>query len=182
MAKDLTVRRATRTTVRRGTIVLMDVLLGANVRYFSFVNLYGCEIGDETKIGTFVEVQRGASIGKRCKISSHTFICEGVHIGDDVFVGHGVMFINDRAPRASVDGKQVTNEWSLEETFVENGASIGSNATILCGLRIGRRAVVGAGAVVTRDVAPGSVVAGNPARPMKRSRGRARKQRSGRRR
>ncbi len=141
--------------------------------------MYGCKIGDDSKIGAFVEIQRGASIGKRCKISSHTFICEGVHIGDDVFVGHGVMFINDRRPRASIDGKPVMDEWNLEETFIENDASIGSNATILCGLRIGKGAVVGAGAVVTRDVAPGSVVVGNPARPIK---SRARRRKSARRR
>ncbi len=168
-----------RTSIREGTVILNDVLLGRNVRYYSFVNLYGCKIGDDSKIGAFVEIQRGASIGKRCKISSHTFICEGVHIGDDVFVGHGVMFINDRRPRASIDGKPVMDEWNLEETFIENDASIGSNATILCGLRIGKGAVVGAGAVVTRDVAPGSVVVGNPARPIK---SRARRRKSARRR
>jgi acetyltransferase-like isoleucine patch superfamily enzyme len=160
--------KARRITIRKGTVVLRDVLLGENVRYFSFVNLYGCDIGDDTKIGAFVEIQRGARIGKRCKISSHTFVCEGVHIADDVFIGHGVMFINDRTPRASVGGKPISDEWTLEETFVEDGASIGSNATILCGLRIGRGAVIGAGAVVTRNVAPRSVVTGNPARPLER--------------
>jgi acetyltransferase-like isoleucine patch superfamily enzyme len=148
------------------TCILNDVVLGERVIFFSFVNLYGCAIGDDTRIGAFVEIQRGASVGKRCKISSHTFVCEGVHIGDDVFVGHGVMFINDKTPRASIDGRPISNEWKMEETFIEDGASIGSNATILCGVRIGRGALIGAGAVVTRDVLPGAVVAGNPARPM----------------
>jgi acetyltransferase-like isoleucine patch superfamily enzyme len=165
---DTSSHQAKRVTLRDGTVLLTDVLLGANVRYFSFVNLYGCEIGDETKIGAFVEIQRGATIGKRCKISSHTFICEGVHIGDDVFVGHGVVFINDRHPRATVRGKPITNEWALEETYVEHGASIGSNATVLCGVRIGQGAVVGAGAVVTRDVPGGRTVVGNPARMLRK--------------
>ncbi|MBY0429707.1 MAG: N-acetyltransferase [Rhodospirillales bacterium] len=154
-------------TLTSGTIILNEVRLGRNVRYYSFVNLYGCTIGDDSKIGTFVEIQRGASIGRRCKISSHSFICEGVHLGDDVFIGHGVMFTNDKHPRASVDGKPITDEWSMLETFVEDEVSIGSNATILCGLRIGRGASIGAGAVVTRDVPPGAVIAGNPARPLR---------------
>jgi acetyltransferase-like isoleucine patch superfamily enzyme len=162
-----------RVTLSEGTIVINDVLLGKNVRYFSFVNLYGCEIGDDTKIGAFVEIQRGAKIGKRCKISSHAFICEGVHLGDDVFVGHGVIFINDRHPRATIDGKPITTEWTLEETVVGHGASIGSNATVMCGVRIGRGAVIGAGAVVTRDVPEGETVAGNPARPIRTPSGRS---------
>lgn len=145
---------------------LADVRLGRGVKLGAFINLYGCEIGDDSKIGPFVEVQRGAVIGRRCKISSHTFICEGVSIGDDVFVGHGVMFTNDKKPRASIDGRMITTEWTLSETLVEDEVSIGSNATILCGLRIGRGARIGAGAVVTRDVPPGVTVAGNPARPL----------------
>jgi UDP-2-acetamido-3-amino-2,3-dideoxy-glucuronate N-acetyltransferase len=145
---------------------LADVRLGRDVKLGAFINLYGCEIGDESKVGAFVEVQRGAAIGRRCKISSHTFICEGVSIGDDVFVGHGVMFTNDKQPRASIGGRMISTEWTCLETVVEDEVSIGSNATILCGLRIGRGARIGAGAVVTRDVAPGAVVAGNPARPL----------------
>jgi acetyltransferase-like isoleucine patch superfamily enzyme len=147
--------------------VVQDVRVGRNVRWFNFVNLYGCTIGDDTKIGTFVEIQRGAIIGRRCKISSHTFICEGVHIGDDVFIGHGVMFINDRRPVATTtEGKPISDEWTLEETWIEDRVSIGSNATILCGVRIGKKALIGAGAVVTSDVIPGAVVAGVPARPI----------------
>lgn len=145
---------------------LADVRLGRDVKLGAFINLYGCAIGDDSKIGPFVEVQRGAAIGRRCKISSHTFICEGVSIGDDVFVGHGVMFTNDKEPRASIDGRMITSEWTLLETVIEDEVSIGSNATILCGLRIGRGARIGAGAVVTRDVPPGVTVAGNPARPL----------------
>jgi acetyltransferase-like isoleucine patch superfamily enzyme len=146
--------------------VASDVELGRDVKIHAFVNLYGCRVGDETRIGTFVEIQKGAVIGARCKISSHTFICEGVRVEDEVFVGHGVMFINDRLPRATrPDGSPQTEEdWTLEGTVVRRGASIGSNATILCGLEIGERAVVGAGSVVTKDVPPGAVVAGNPAR------------------
>ena len=148
-----------------------DVKLGGEVKMFAFVNLYGCEIGDETKIGTFVEVQKGAVIGARCKISSHTFICEGVTIEDEVFVGHGVTFINDRCPRATnPDGSpQTDDDWDCQQTLVEQGATIGSGSTLLGGITIGRGAVVGAGSVVTRDVAPGSVVAGNPARAMNSS-------------
>jgi len=146
------------------TIVLRDVSLGADVKIYNFVNLYGCSIGDSTRIGTFVEIQKGATVGRRCKISSHTFICEGVHIADDVFVGHGVMFTNDKFPRASIDGRPITTEWTMVETFVEEGVSIGSNATILCGIRLGRGALIGAGAVVTRDVPPHAIVAGVPAR------------------
>jgi acetyltransferase-like isoleucine patch superfamily enzyme len=147
--------------------VIRNVRLGQNVSWFNFVNLYDCTIGDDTKIGAFVEIQRGAVIGRRCKISSHTFICEGVTIGDDVFVGHGVNFINDRRPAASTrDGKSITEEWKLERTWIEDRVSIGSNATILCGVRIGRGALIGAGAVVTSDVAADEVVAGVPARPI----------------
>src|SRR3990167_214193 len=117
-----------------GTKILHNVTLGKNVKYFNFVNLYGCIIGDDSKIGAFVEIQKNATIGKRCKISSHTFICEGVHIGDDVFIGHGVMFTNDKLPRATENGKPIMYEWVLSETFIEDGVSIGSNATILCGI------------------------------------------------
>jgi UDP-2-acetamido-3-amino-2,3-dideoxy-glucuronate N-acetyltransferase len=143
-----------------------DVSLGRDVKIHAFVNLYGCSVGDETRIGTFVEIQRGARIGARCKISSHTFICEGVRVEDEVFVGHGVVFINDRRPRATrPDGTPQTDaDWTLEPTVVRRGASIGSNATIMCGVEIGERATVGAGSVVTRDVPAGAVVAGNPAR------------------
>ena len=146
--------------------VAPDVELGRDVKIYAFVNLYGCRVGDETRIGTFVEIQKGATVGARCKISSHTFICEGVTLEDEVFVGHGVMFTNDRWPRATrADGTPQTEEdWTLEATVVRRGASIGSNATILCGLEIGERAVVGAGAVVTKSVPAGAVVAGNPAR------------------
>lgn len=143
-----------------------DVQLGRDVQIYNFVNLYGCQIGDETRIGTFVEIQKGARIGARCKISSHTFICEGVEIEDEVFIGHGVQFINDRFPRATnADGtSQSEADWTIERTIVRRGASIGTGATILGGLSIGERAIVGAGAVVTRDVPPSSIVAGNPAR------------------
>jgi acetyltransferase-like isoleucine patch superfamily enzyme len=158
-----------KTNVVSGTVVIRDVEFGERVKYYGFVNLYECSIGDDTRVGTFVEIQKNARIGKRCKISSHSFICEGVNIADDVFVGHGVMFINDKRPRASVDGAPISDEWLLEETFVEEGASIGSNATILCGLRIGRGAMIGAGAVVTRDVPADAIVAGNPARRIERT-------------
>lgn len=148
-----------------------DVQLGRDVRIFhpDLVNLYGCTIGDETRIGTFVEIQAGAKIGARCKISSHAFICEGVTIEDEAFVGHGVMFTNDKRPRATTeDGRpQGAADWKVEPTRVGRRASIGSNATILCGISIGNGAIVGAGAVVTRDVAPGDVVAGVPARSLK---------------
>lgn len=147
-----------------------DVKLGKDVKLSTFINLYGCEIGDETKIGAFVEIQKNATVGKRCKISSHTFICEGVRIGDNVFVGHGVTFINDSYPRATTTSGDLQTEadWKVEPTIVQRGASIGSGATILCNVTIGERAIVGAGAVVTRDVPPGAIVAGNPAR-VKRS-------------
>lgn len=151
-----------------------SVVLGKDVKIFhpTLVNLYGCRIGDDTKIGTFVEVQKGAEIGARCKISSHTFICEGVTIEDEVCIGHGVMFINDRYPRASnADGSLRTNaDWTIETIRVGRGASIGSNATILCGLTIGEGAVVGAGSVVTRDVPAHTIVAGVPARPIESTR------------
>jgi UDP-2-acetamido-3-amino-2,3-dideoxy-glucuronate N-acetyltransferase len=143
-----------------------DVKLGKDVKIYAFVNLYGCEIGDETKIGTFVEVQRGVKIGKRVKISSHTFICEGVSIEDEVFIGHSVTFINDRYPRATnEDGSlQTDTDWTLERTLIKKRASIGSGTTILCGLTVGEGAIVGAGSVVTDDVPDGAVMAGNPAR------------------
>jgi UDP-2-acetamido-3-amino-2,3-dideoxy-glucuronate N-acetyltransferase len=143
-----------------------DVKIGEGVRIFKFVNLYGCSIGDGSKIGTFVEIQKNASVGKNCKISSHTFICEGVHIEDNVFIGHGVTFVNDMYPRATnEDGSQQTEaDWTLVETHIKKGASIGSGATILGGVTVGERAIVGAGSVVTKDVPPGSIVAGNPAR------------------
>jgi len=151
-------------------LIAPDVKLGKNVKIFSFVNLYGCEIGDNTKLGTFVEVQKKATIGKNCKISSHTFICEGVHIEDDVFVGHNVTFINDLYPRATTgDGEMQTEEdWQVIPTYVKKGASIGSSATILGGVTIGEHAIVGAGAVVTKDVPPATVVAGNPARELRK--------------
>ena len=146
-----------------------DVRLGKNVRIYDFTNLYGCEIGDDVRIGTFVEIQKGARIGNRCKISSHTFICEGVTLEDEVFVGHNVTFINDRFPRATNGAGQLQSEadWTCSRTLVKRGASIGSGATLLCGITIGENALVGAGSVVTRDVPPGAVVAGNPARIVK---------------
>ncbi len=143
-----------------------DVRLGQNVKVYAFVNLYGCEVGDDSRIGTFVEIQKGVSIGRRVKISSHTFICEGVTIEDDVFIGHGVMFINDKYPRATNPAGQPQSaaDWTCVPTRVRRGASIGSNATILCGLTIGEGAIVGAGSVVTHDVPPYTIVVGNPAR------------------
>jgi UDP-2-acetamido-3-amino-2,3-dideoxy-glucuronate N-acetyltransferase len=157
-------------------MIAKDVVLGEGVRIFQpdLVNLYGCEIGDGTKIGAFVEVQRGAAIGRNCKISSHTFICSGVKIEDGVFIGHGVMFTNDRHPRAvNADGSlQTEADWTCIETLVKARCSIGSNATILCGITIGTGAMVGAGAVVTKDVADYAVVAGVPARPVKNGRDR----------
>ena len=147
-----------------------DVILGRDVRLAGFVNLYGCRIGDETRIGTFVEIQKGVVVGRRCKISSHSFLCEGVTLEDEVFVGHGVMFTNDRHPRATNDdgspkGKE---DWQCEPVHVGRRASIGSGAVILCGVTIGEGASVGAGSVVTRDVPAGVTVAGNPARPLGR--------------
>jgi UDP-2-acetamido-3-amino-2,3-dideoxy-glucuronate N-acetyltransferase len=154
---------------------LVDVDLGRDVMIFhpDLVNLYGCSIGDETKVGGFVEIQKNASIGARCKISSHSFICEGVEIEDEVFVGHGVMFINDPEPRATADGAlQTEADWAVVPTRIRRGASLGSGAVILCGVTVGEGALVGAGAVVTRDVAAGEVVAGVPARLL-RSAGRS---------
>ena len=149
-----------------GVRIAPDVVLGNDVKIFAFVNLYGCEIGDGTKIGTFVEIQKGARIGASCKISSHTFVCEGVTIESNVFVGHGVTFINDHMPRATTDdgSMQTDDDWECLPTVVQEGASIGSGATILGGVTIGKGALVGAGSVVTKDVPPASVVAGNPAR------------------
>lgn len=146
--------------------IASDVRLGQDVTIHAFVNLYGCEIGDGTRIGPFVEIQKGAVVGRRCKISSHSFLCEGVEIGDEVFVGHGVMFTNDRYPRATgEDGEPLKDgEWVLERTIVRRGTSVGSGAVILPGIEIGEDAMIGAGAVVTRDVPPGAVVAGVPAR------------------
>jgi acetyltransferase-like isoleucine patch superfamily enzyme len=143
-----------------------DVSFGDRVTVYSFTNLYGCAIGDDTRIGTFVEIQRGAAIGSRCKIQSHTFVCDGVTVEDEVFVGHGVMFVNDKTPRATAESGELQTEddWTLLRTVVERGASIGSGAVVLGGVRIGAGALVGAGAVVTRDVPAGSVVAGVPAR------------------
>jgi acetyltransferase-like isoleucine patch superfamily enzyme len=146
-----------------------DVKLGANVRLSKFINLYGCEIGDETKIGAFVEIQKNAKIGRRCKISSHTFICEGVTIEDNVFVGHGVMFTNDSYPRSTnTDGTlQTEADWKVEQTVVKKGASIGTGATILPNTCIGENAIVGAGSVVTKDVPSNAIIAGNPARVLR---------------
>ena len=147
-----------------------DVKLGKGVTIFDFVNLYGCEIGDETRIGAFVEIQRGARVGRRVKISSHTFICEGVELEDHVFIGHNVTFINDRYPRAvNAQGElQVDRDWKVVPTVVRRGASIGSGSTILCGIEIGEGAIVGAGSVVTRSVPPGTIAAGNPARVLRK--------------
>jgi UDP-2-acetamido-3-amino-2,3-dideoxy-glucuronate N-acetyltransferase len=147
--------------------LIADVTFGRNVVVHPFTNLYGCSIGDDTRIGPFVEVQRGAVIGARCKVQSHTFVCDGVVIEDEVFVGHGVMFINDKRPRATAAGRlQNEDDWPLQGTVIGRGASLGSGSVILGGLTVGADAIVGAGAVVTRDVAPGAVVAGNPARAL----------------
>lgn len=148
-----------------------NVKVGKGTKIFGFVNLYGCEIGEDSKIGTFVEIQKGARIGSRCKISSHTFICEGVTIEDEVFVGHNVTFINDRFPRATTEAGQLQTEadWKCEATLIKRGASIGSSVTILCGVVVGEHAVIGAGSVVTKDVPPHAVVAGNPARVLRAS-------------
>jgi acetyltransferase-like isoleucine patch superfamily enzyme len=147
-----------------------DVKLGSNVKIFAFVNLYGCTIGDNSKIGTFVEIQKNAVIGKNVKVSSHTFICEGVEIEDDVFVGHNVSFINDKYPRAAnADGLvQTEGDWRVVKTRVRKGASIGTSVTILCGVTIGENSIVGAGSVVTRNVPDNTIVAGNPARPLRK--------------
>ncbi len=159
----------TKEYLRDNFIRLNDVKMGENVRIFSFVNAYGCEIGDETRIGAFVEIQKGVSIGKRCKISSHSFLCEGVTIEDNVFIGHGVMFTNDKYPRATnPDGSpQSEADWAVVPITIKQGASIGSNATILAGVTIGEKAIVGAGCVVTKDVEANSVVAGVPAKVLR---------------
>jgi acetyltransferase-like isoleucine patch superfamily enzyme len=142
-----------------------DVKLGKGVKLSKFINLYGCEIGDDTKIGAFVEIQKNASVGRQCKISSHTFVCEGVTIEDNVFIGHGVMFINDIYPRATANGQlQTEADWKVERTVIKNGASIGTGATILANVTIGENAIVGAGSVVTKDVPANCIVGGNPAR------------------
>ncbi len=156
-------------TINNDKQSLNNVMLGKNTRIFDFVNAYGCSIDDNSKIGAFVEIQKGAFIGKNCKISSHSFICEGVHIDDNVFIGHGVMFTNDLFPRATnSDGSPQTEaNWNVIETIVKKGASIGSNATILCGITIGENALIGAGSVVTKDVPPNAVVAGVPAKIIK---------------
>jgi acetyltransferase-like isoleucine patch superfamily enzyme len=156
-------------TVNEFLAIAPDVKLGRDVRLSQFINLYGCEIGDETKIGAFVEIQKNATVGKRCKISSHTFVCEGVTIEDHVFVGHGVTFINDSYPRATTSSGdlQTASDWTVEPTLVRKGASIGSGATILANVVIGERAIVGAGSMVTRDVPAGAIVVGNPARVLR---------------
>jgi acetyltransferase-like isoleucine patch superfamily enzyme len=152
--------------IRRFQSIASDVVLGEGATVHEFVNLYGCTIGAYTRVGAFVEIQRDATIGAHCKISTHSFICSGVHIGDRVFVGHGVMFVNDKNPRAcNADGTpKGPEDWTLSETWIEDDASIGTGATILCGIRVGKGAMIGAGAVVTHDVAPGATVVGNPAR------------------
>lgn len=149
--------------------IAADVKLGKGVKLSKFINLYGCEIGDETKIGAFVEIQKNARVGRRCKISSHTFICEGVEIHDNVFIGHGVMFINDLYPRATTATGELKTEadWRVEKTVVQKGASIGSGATILSNVTIGENSIVGAGSVVTKDVPPNVIAAGNPARVLR---------------
>jgi acetyltransferase-like isoleucine patch superfamily enzyme len=150
-----------------------DVKLGKDVKIFAFVNLYGCTIGDGTKVGTFVEIQKNAFIGKNCKISSHTFICEGVTVEDDVFIGHNVTFINDMYPRSTAEGGvlQTEADWKVVPTFIRKGASVGSSATILAGVTVGEGAIVGAGAVVTKDVPPWTIVAGNPAKVLRKIEG-----------
>jgi len=148
---------------------IVNVKKGENVKIYDFVNIYGCEIGDNTKIGTFVEIQKGAKIGKNCKISSHTFICEGVTIEDEVFVGHNVSFINDKYPRAAANGKLLTEgEWTLETTLVKKGASIGTSTTILSGVTIGENSIIGAGSVVTKDIPDNVIAYGNPAKVIRK--------------
>ena len=170
LAKNHTMTTFTEEYLRDNFIRLNDVKIGENVRIFSFVNAYGCEIGDDTRIGAFVEIQKGVKIGRRCKISSHSFLCEGVTIEDNVFIGHGVMFINDKFPRATNedDSPQSEADWAVIPITIKKGASIGSNATILAGVTVGENAMVGAGAVVTKDVPEGAVVAGVPAKPMRK--------------
>jgi acetyltransferase-like isoleucine patch superfamily enzyme len=155
--------------INDGKQLITNVLVGDNVKFFNFVNVYGCSIDSNTKLGSFVEIQKDVTIGKNCKISSHSFVCSGVTIEDNVFVGHGVMFTNDLFPRATnLDGSQQTDQdWTLVETFVKKGASIGSNATILCGITIGENALIGAGSVVTNDIPDNVVVVGNPAKILK---------------
>jgi len=150
--------------------ISQDVVLGKNVRLSKFINLYGCEIGDETKIGAFVEIQKNAKVGRRCKISSHSFICEGVTIEDNVFIGHGVTFVNDAYPRATTAAGELQTEtdWNVERTRIRKGASIGSGATILCNVTVGENAIIGAGSVVTKDVPADVIVAGNPARILRK--------------
>jgi acetyltransferase-like isoleucine patch superfamily enzyme len=148
---------------------LKNVTVGENVKIFNFVNAYDCSIGDNSKVGAFVEIQKGATIGKHCKISSHSFICGGVHISDNVFIGHNVTFINDKFPRSTNEDGSVQTEadWACIETFIEEGASVGSSATLLCGITVGKRAIIGAGSVVTKNVAANTIVAGNPAKFIK---------------
>jgi acetyltransferase-like isoleucine patch superfamily enzyme len=162
-------RRPTKPNLPPYQQIAPDVKLGKGVRLYGFINLYGCEIGDDVKVGTFVEIQKGARIGNRCKISSHSFICEGVILEDEVFVGHNVTFINDLFPRATTeDGRMQTEaDWRCIPTLVKKGASIGSSATLLCGITVGEYAIIGAGSVVTKDVPPYSVVVGNPAKVLK---------------
>jgi acetyltransferase-like isoleucine patch superfamily enzyme len=150
--------------------IAQDVKLGTNVMVADFVNLYGCEIGDNTKIGPFVEIQKNSRVGKNCKIQSHTFICEGVNIGDNVFVGHGVTFINDKYPRATTEEGELQTEddWEVESTVIKEGASIGSGATILSEVTVGEKSIIGAGSVITHDVPPNTIAAGNPARVLKK--------------
>ena len=156
-------------TINNDKQSLNNISIGENVRIFNFVNAYGCSIDDNTKVGAFVEIQKGATIGKNCKISSHSFVCEGVHIADNVFIGHSVTFINDKFPRAAnEDGSlQTEADWACIETIIEEGASIGSGSTILCGIIVGEKAIVGAGSVVTKNVPAKAIVAGNPARILK---------------
>ncbi len=162
-------RKSKQPTEHPNQQIAPDVKLGKGVRIYGFTNLYGCEIGDDVKIGTFVEIQKGAKIGNRCKISSHSFICEGVTLEDEVFIGHNVTFINDLFPRATdVEGRlQTESDWKCIPTLVKKGASIGSSATLLCGITVGEYAIVGAGSVVTKDVPPYAVVVGNPAKVLK---------------
>jgi UDP-2-acetamido-3-amino-2,3-dideoxy-glucuronate N-acetyltransferase len=157
-------------TINSETQRLNNIFVGVGVKIFSFVNAYGCSIDDYTKVGAFVEIQKGVVIGKKCKVSSHSFLCEGVTIEDNCFIGHGVMFTNDLFPRAtSINGELQTEEdWILSKTTIKKGASIGSNATILCGITIGENSIVGAGSVVVKDVPPNSIVVGNPARVLKK--------------